>query len=68
MFLPITRRKELADIKEILNVVNGLAMNQAQITQLLYGLTNRVNSATENKQDVNHEELSRDDYHGVEYG
>lgn len=63
--LPLTKARHSKDIQEILNVLDGMAMNEGQITQLLYGLIKRV-EAIEN-QNTNTVKKDRGDYRGVEF-
>lgn len=66
MLLPVTQSRHLKDIEQLLSVLDGITMNEGQLTQLLYGLIKRI-EAVENQTSTTPNK-KEDDYHGVEYG
>ena len=67
MLLPVTQSQHLKDIEELLTVLDGITMNEGQMTQLIYGLIKRI-EALENQKATTVSRKKGDDYHGVEYG
>ena len=66
MLLPVTQSQHLRDTEELLTVIEGITMNEGQLTQLLYGLIKRI-EALENQKSTTVPK-KKDDYRGVEYG
>jgi len=62
--MPVSRAQELADIKAILEVIDGINMNEGQLTQLLYGLIKRIEALEGRKMNTS----KGKEYHGIEYG
>lgn len=65
MLLPVTQSQHHRDMEELLITLEGITMNEGQLTQLLYGLIKRI-EALENQATIS--KKKKDDYHGIEYG